>query len=485
MDSARIAHTIEIMLCGLGEPPRTPPGCSNLLATCFNLLHEFTGTVQYFATFDRASDLCSLWVRFITAPRTEEDIDQLSCDVQTCRCFDQDAPLILSSSPAELHRPREGGSDPNLAWLIDALIVGVVSTLSLVKLSPRLFRTQPTSRAWPTRPDDLLPYGPFVTLRMLEFWSINPESDITLQRVGTLHQNLCDIFGPQLIPGILKTNAGLLYIYRFAARVRRTDSSSKLRISHQRPDEVEHLLASFRQVSTILECMTQLLSSDELLIWLENHSVRSLKDHANCCFWLLDYARTVMGYILQAARTNNMTRTVVDIERTILEHVKRIHLANPFSIDISIIPHGYRGYHRSWPNVGSDPLARLLSTITSYYYSDRRDRCYGPSCLQIDIEDQFKRCAQCKTAIYCSRRCQKRAWTFPGAPHRELCATSWVVCAVQNQVEGTGLPVAFLNERISYDQAKKGVLNIENLHKSQIKVMRECLQMMIDGLNYY
>ena len=48
-----------------------------------------------------------------------------------------------------------------------------------------------------------------------------------------------------------------------------------------------------------------------------------------------------------------------------------------------------------------------------------RRQCCAPGCIKVESEAHaYKRCAQCKRLVFCSRECQKKAWSA----HRQVCA---------------------------------------------------------------
>jgi hypothetical protein len=56
-----------------------------------------------------------------------------------------------------------------------------------------------------------------------------------------------------------------------------------------------------------------------------------------------------------------------------------------------------------------------------------RQRCSAPGCLRTRADGRLHRCAQCKRVLYCSRACQKVAWTHNIA-HRDVCKSIAFLC---------------------------------------------------------
>jgi hypothetical protein len=63
------------------------------------------------------------------------------------------------------------------------------------------------------------------------------------------------------------------------------------------------------------------------------------------------------------------------------------------------------------------------------HHVETRQRCAAPVCIFTRMEGSLQRCAGCRRVPYCSRICQKRAWTHASLPHRSLRALLREVCA--------------------------------------------------------
>jgi hypothetical protein len=47
--------------------------------------------------------------------------------------------------------------------------------------------------------------------------------------------------------------------------------------------------------------------------------------------------------------------------------------------------------------------------------------CASPGCRVTTVDERLKACLGCERVLYCSRTCQKLAWSHHTAPHREMC----------------------------------------------------------------
>jgi hypothetical protein len=69
----------------------------------------------------------------------------------------------------------------------------------------------------------------------------------------------------------------------------------------------------------------------------------------------------------------------------------------------------------------TDEVSKMLCNLA--FCSAWDHRCSGPLCLNTYSSSgtAFKVCGGCWVSKYCSRRCQKRAWSHPQAAHRDIC----------------------------------------------------------------
>jgi hypothetical protein len=69
--------------------------------------------------------------------------------------------------------------------------------------------------------------------------------------------------------------------------------------------------------------------------------------------------------------------------------------------------------------------ARFLRT---FYRLAMRRRCSAPGCIDTPLEGCLKFCTGCMRVPYCSRACQRRAWTHEEIAHRSICRQVRLLC---------------------------------------------------------
>jgi hypothetical protein len=468
-EAVSTCNALEVLLSGLGEPSKTPPGCCKILLGCLDFIKSRPAT-ESLNQHDRGR-LNSALIRFITATRSEQNITQLALDLQVCRCYDLDAPAILSEASPVLHAHNEQicGNLTELLeefsrHLINQLVIASKHTDSTTVTIDQFIR-------WPANNAELMPYGPDVTLHMLDAWSRHPSRTKTFIYLGALYPWIIKYFGPLLVPGLLKTHSGLSYVYSVIEDIMKFEQDRS--VPRLPVLKVEYTLYLFVQIADILKTTSWLLSSDELLIWIDDGE-RDPEYHIFYSIVLLDYARQIVKNLPHEEHTSSMSSNLSAIEESIYAFTESVYTAVPSCIDITTLSYlDFRKFFSEIAHFKSSPFVRLLF---SGYGGHRKGRCHGPSCLQTesDMGSRFKQCGGCHAAFYCSRRCQKRGWTYPGGSHRELCEISWKVHVCKAKAKDIKKQVeVVLDQYITHPEAEKAFTNVRTLFRSQFDAMRK------------
>ncbi|KAJ6622893.1 hypothetical protein B0H10DRAFT_2213927 [Mycena sp. CBHHK59/15] len=101
-------------------------------------------------------------------------------------------------------------------------------------------------------------------------------------------------------------------------------------------------------------------------------------------------------------------------------------------------------------------------------------RCLAPDFTAAVAPGTLRQCANCKRVLYCSETCHAAAWTYPNAPHKELCKL------IASLVEHTAVPswpdsVADLP---SFYQRVNGNAEMEQMAKD----LRDCFKKLGNSL---
>ncbi|TFK64484.1 hypothetical protein BDN72DRAFT_963154 [Pluteus cervinus] len=66
--------------------------------------------------------------------------------------------------------------------------------------------------------------------------------------------------------------------------------------------------------------------------------------------------------------------------------------------------------------------ARRFRLVGQYKQMKKKaTTCSNPRCLKVDLRNTFRKCAKCRTAVYCSKECQTSHWSDSKFNHRRSC----------------------------------------------------------------
>jgi hypothetical protein len=210
------------------------------------------------------------------------------------------------------------------------------------------------------------------------------------------------------------------------------------------------------------------LSKDEILLWLSSSPRHSIQD----MFSLIDRAFTrVVNYPSHAVAYKQIQLLRWPYKR-ILEY---FILSNDSSMPVVPALYTSASDDEELRRVAIDPVVRLCRVAYEHSWSQR---CYGPGCIATyaDRSKRFKRCGGCRTAKYCSPKCQRVAWRHPEAPHREL-------CSLYRMCEDKGWPHGVYSDATAVaawgalprEQLDAAFANIENLRATHLPRTSTCL----------
>jgi hypothetical protein len=99
-------------------------------------------------------------------------------------------------------------------------------------------------------------------------------------------------------------------------------------------------------------------------------------------------------------------------------------LSNPMHIAFL----GPNASHATLPFAASEYLSAELRSL------ENSQRCTAPNCLTTLADRRLKLCLGCRRVKYCSRRCQKKAWSHSDVGHRSVCT---MLCSIHETNDST------------------------------------------------
>jgi hypothetical protein len=395
------ARLIEIVTVGLGEPPDVPVACTQVLVL------GYRGLIQQFkscAALDRR-ELCTKTMRFLTAPRTTEDLVSLQSSMATgpspCRCAQ--GPRVLHNLPHHAVDPIDANASLQdlIVWM--PMLLTMEFAFGKGTPTPRQIKTRPT---WPASRLELLPEDPAASCHMLSLWVLLLQQGT--EYAITMIALIRDVFlaaRTYTLVGWMQTPLLWSLIHGVATRYKLRATPASIRGAGDDPSVAELLT-----VMNIVQLLEMEMFDEELEISVTTHPSLSAHDILGA---LCKGAQAVDN--VDAESLALLERLRSDWKRLLARLVVRLPAATPPNLPRSVreIVSRLRLEHNR-------PAERLYDSAFAEAWAHR---CYGPSCLSSHLSPgaNFKLCADCGVAAYCSRSCQKAAWRYSGAAHRDIC----------------------------------------------------------------
>jgi hypothetical protein len=451
-----VPEAVLIMQAALGDPPTPPPGCVRLLLGCWQVLSDEWYEVAD-AMFETHHDLFQLWMRFLVVPRSPLEFKTLFAVMETCRC--QNRPALVRNAPRDLHIHFQG-PDHAVARFATMLCREFAPRLEKRWDITRLYRTRDRT-AWPRSLEDMLPYEPNNALHMLGTWIDSPGHTPTAA-IGRLFRVLVETFKARVLFGLIKSPTTWHWLTRTVFSV-----ASRLKDKYMpvTPLTVGNLLYFLSETGGLLDAMVDTMFAPEILMWVEHGcGMKRIQGVVNLCVAALQIIPVALAAIPETEHTEDMAEFACVAEEAWSALTIRLMWAQPETVREDIV--GVRALDLclseevvDW----HDPHTKFIRTACGPQWTQR---CYAPECLETyaGAERKFRGCNECKTATYCSRKCQKTAWNHPTAPHCGLmCALLRRVHILRGQHYEPARVRAKFRQVIPIGAADAGNTNVANL----------------------
>jgi hypothetical protein len=458
------AYELALILdAAIGEPPRTPPGCVDLLIGCVYALVSPSGTLTHRTLVD-CRFLFNKIMRFLSVTRTQEERVFLGEILMTCRCRGSAAPSLVQKSPAHLHSPRAFRPDQSFSSSIDRAhnptrgLAAVITRLcQLVTLAfsamnfgrlDVLYRSDTTGRSsWPTSLDDICPFPITSSLEMVAAWTRVFKKDEPAHWLGNVMNSMIVAHKTNAIPTLWDAKSVWYWIRR---HTRHESSSLSAIVSRATVDSAMVLshTSSLVKAADLLSQTTRFLFKFELFRWLMDISSGDPDFGVSRILRLCDNATRAVDAAADFLERNPS----VQVDRASQD----ITLCRHQFPELASVMHAFMNIRMKAPLPAGGFCSRLRSEIDrlTRYESDSwlnmvckgfdtpwTARCYAPRCFRTYASEQrkFQVCGGCKKAAYCYRQCQRSAWNHRHSPHREVCFLYKEVARLENQpkIDGT------------------------------------------------
>jgi hypothetical protein len=408
-------HAVEAIVLALGDPPAVPIACLTVLNICYHTVlmtlskkaqeHNGPGPVhsKTLRPRERVRPLLVQTMRFLATSRTAEQWRALSGAIAPECCFCVSAPMTVQTVP---HEPSLMDDPNTLGTLV----------YNMCFLFTQFFNPYPFTRSygawrsarWPMT-SKLFPGGAASSMHALGTWLHLPVAISNPASEAELCLLMCQLYlslPVYAIRGLCKAPAFFVWVCRKLSESLEGGHSKLLGWDLERQQMALRLLPDM-----VWRCLTD----DETRLWAQSHKYAGLTT-SDMCTVLCKY---VVAVSHRALPDENTSETDV-INKNALELLaRRLLRILPEVEDARSLPYAQELIARE-----QTAFERSANVLTCCVFGQHwKDCCSGPSCnhtyAQQDID--FRVCGGCRTMQYCSRRCQTRAWSWPGAGHRDVC----------------------------------------------------------------
>jgi hypothetical protein len=399
--------------------------------------------------------------RWLTAPRSSRQ--QQNLVNASCRCSAQ----LRNSDPAHVYGQAALARDKPFMAVLKIIIRTLIPALE-DKISPGGVRIHRIGerRSWPRALQQLLPHGTENTIRAFIAWFRVVTSDRFAGFLGVFHLFLTYTY-PLTIPYVVTSRA--LMVYGVLGSI-----NSACRLTKEHPTDM------FLQQSNLeVLALSGRIMSNVTLLWSSEVERRVFTEHSAIQL-LVAYDRAIDACRFMSHL--NLSEQGPDCQ-VVMSQFKL--LGSAVIQDFNLL--SSQDFQRAglsplkvvqrFMQDASTPWKEMIRTL---HQNARAQVCASPDCRTTYAAPcTFKYCGGCRRAVYCSRKCQKRAWTHPVAPHGDVCALLKETCSA-NRLSGTNILKVLDKQHRNFveDQgakivqhfARKSFHEVSNLRMSFLRV---------------
>ncbi|KAJ7704339.1 hypothetical protein B0H17DRAFT_1126702 [Mycena rosella] len=399
------------------EDPRNPKHCPRCLSGCILAFFHNTLDPEYVH-----ESICALrqnhhlfldrCIIFLTLERSQDELAACAAWIG-CDC-DLSDNLIRKLHDLTL---QGGVIEPSIDRFMGHIVAVVHGVLQPAKEKGGIHKVahnaekaakQGKNVLWPTKPSDLLPFGPESSVRALDYWIGRLRTARSIGLVGSMFEICKRSMTPALVTSRNIALASLLSIGLSVKAYEMLDSLSPL-------------------LATPAMCLTNIMSCTVFFLQLhcfcDRHKL--LKFFAEIEEFLFQTTKTVLELLPKMALdvkpyTSETDREVAYIERVLKSLAGAVHCYLELPFDSKTYHPGVLAYSRNLLLAERDPASMAYLAL---YQLACDERCCAPGCIATfaSLGRKFSACGGCSRVPFCSKQCLARAWKHPRVAHKDVC----------------------------------------------------------------
>ncbi|KAJ7747943.1 hypothetical protein DFH07DRAFT_574171 [Mycena maculata] len=416
--------TINLFVASL-EDIRNPKHCPACLTGC--LLAFFHNTNGAYLLDNIAIlrenhhlflDRC---VAFLTLERDLAELDAASEEWIGCECDLNDA-LIR-----KLHDILPKGDEPDINTVSRHVVSVVHAVLQPVREKGGVHKVahnaekaakQGKNVLWPTKPADLLPYGPDSSVRAMGYWIERAPSALWIGLVGSMLEICKRTMIPALItsPYIPEKSIGIVEVPIMVHMVRTAEPRRK---SAATPAaclaDVKRCAVFFLQLQTFCD-------RHELLKFFSGQEDFFFRAMKTALDFVRDIARDVKPSTarLDVIGIGETEQEVSYIESVFVTLAATVHCHLGLPFDSKKYTALVLAHSLAVLKTDKDPA---IIAFQAFYQLAFHERCCSPGCTETfaSLGRKFSLCSGCSRVPFCSKQCLTTAWKYPNVAHKDVC----------------------------------------------------------------
>ncbi|KAJ7481569.1 hypothetical protein FB451DRAFT_131376 [Mycena latifolia] len=355
-------------------------------------------------------------IAFLTLERTLDELND-ACEAWIgCDCDLSDVFI------RKLHDlvPR-ANEEPNLDTLTRHIVSVVHAVLQPVKEKGGVHKVahnaekaakQGKNVLWPTKPSDLLPYGPESSVRAMGYWIERSPTPMWFGLLGSILEICKRSMIPTLVtsPYIPEKSVGMVEVPVIVSLVL-TDSPSNRRSNQATPASC---LADMKRCAVFFLQLHCFCDRHELLKFFAGHEEFLFRAMKTSLESVRNIARRIKPY------TPDTDQDVAYIESVFIPLAATVHCHLELPFDSKAYLPVILAHSLTILKTEKDPSAMAFQT---FYQLACYERCCAPGCAATfaSLGRKFSLCAGCSRIPFCSKQCLATAWKYPNVTHKDVC----------------------------------------------------------------
>jgi hypothetical protein len=387
---------------------------------------------------------------WITRSRTDEELHAL---VTSTRTRSPEARRTHEHVDGESQQDRLHNIAPGWCMLGSCLYPVLQADLEDIRPLHELHLRQ----RWPRSLRTFLPRGPALALQgILQWLKFTSNAKEILPVLGGL-DHFVQLVRSSIVPHLVLSRAfkdGTAFMWKQSSRMLGAMLDKYSRGSKQE----DEMIALYRIYSMFIGMIYDLLpgmSEMERKVFHHYMVTELLGMYEGACCGARKFRRLILLYRSEDPQ-NHRSHPLVDASEDIqiLFHNAK-HLAqqlysdcpNNDAFDLSNEAHSLLLEHDK-SGVKIPPVAPVRERLVrELSLLQDRQQCFAPACQRTRVDCRMRLCMGCRRVSYCSRRCQKKAWTHESAAHRDV----YAILAKIRMVHGTSTARTPTVENIKQD----------------------------------